>query len=139
MILLDTDVVSALRRLDRADANLLQWASRTPISELYLSVVTILELEVGVLRLERRDATQGTVLRTWFERQVLGRFDGRILPFGQQAARRCARLHVPDRRPDRDAMIAATAAAHGMAVATRNIADFAPTGVELINPWAASS
>jgi predicted nucleic acid-binding protein len=139
MILLDTDVVSALRRPDRADMNLVRWASRTPVSELYLSVVTILELEVGVLQLERRDVAQGSVLRTWLEKQILARFDGRILAFDLQAARRCARFHVPDKRPDRDAMIAATAAAHGMVVATRNVGDFAPTGVELINPWVASS
>ena len=110
MILLDTDVVSALRRPDRADMNLVRWASRTPVSELYLSVVTILELEVGVLQLERRDVAQGSVLRTWLEKQILARFDGRILAFDLQAA-----------------------------VATCNVGDFAPTGVELINPWVASS
>ena len=135
MILLDTDVVSGLRRPDRAHPNLLRWASRTAAQNHYISAITVREIETGVLLVERRDPAQGEVLRTWLQQAVLVRFDARILPFDLAAARVCAQLHVPDRRPERDAMIAATALVHGMPVATRNTADFAPTGVPLINPW----
>jgi len=138
MIVLDTDVVSALRRPDRAHPNLVRWAQVTPADEQFISTVTILEIETGVFRTERRNAMQGAILRKWLEEVVLSRFGDRILPFDLAAARRCARLHVPDRRPDRDAMIAATALARNMTVATRNVADFAPTGVDLVNPWEAA-
>jgi len=94
-----------------------------------------MELEVGVLRIERRDARQGAILRTWLE-SLLRNFDGRILDVDMRTALRCAALHVPNARPDRDALIAATAMTHGLTIATRNIGDFAPTGVAFINPWA---
>jgi len=135
MILIDTDVVSALRRADRAHPNLVNWAQSVPSDEQYISTVTILEIETGVLRAERRDHEQGAILRTWLESVVLRRFAERILPFDLASARRCAVLHVPDRRPDRDAMIAATALAWNFPVATRNVAGFAPMGVRVVNPW----
>lgn len=137
MILLDTKVASAMRRLDRAGANFADWARSTPASDLYLSSITVMEIEVGILSMERKDRVQGAMLRLWMETRVLPGFEGKILPFDSAVARRCARLHVPDRRPDRDAMIAATALVHGMTVATRNTGDFAPTGVALVNPWEA--
>ncbi len=135
MILVDTDVISALRRLDRAGSAFAAWSRRTPVSGLYLSAVTILEIEVGVLQMERRDPAQGARLRVWLREKVLAPFEGRILPFDLPAARQCAGLHVPNKRPGHDAMIAATALAHGVPVATGNTRDFAGTGVELINPW----
>lgn len=138
MIVLDTDVVSALRRPDRASPSLVRWAQTVDAEDLYISTVTVLEIETGVLRTERRDAAQGKILRAWLEDVVLQRFSDRILPFDLAAARRCASLHVPDKRPDRDAMIAATALSLGMQVATRNVADFAPTGVAIVNPWDAA-
>jgi len=135
MILADTNVISALRRMDRAEPGLRRWAESTPDTELYLSVVTAMELETGVLRMERRDPPQGARLRRWLREQVLEPFADRLLDFDLGAAMHCARLHVPDPRPERDAMIAATALRHGLPVATRNIADFAAMGIELINPW----
>ncbi|MDB5433106.1 MAG: type toxin-antitoxin system VapC family toxin [Caulobacter sp.] len=138
MYLLDTNVVSALRRLDRADPNLVAWAEAIPSSQVFLSAISVLEIELGVLLVERRDARQGLVLRTWLEDHVMGRFEGRIIAVDTAVARCCARLHVPDPRSERDAMIAACAIVHGMAVATRNVADFEPTGVTLINPWDAA-
>lgn len=101
----------------------------------FLSAIAVLELEMGVLRMERRDTAQGALLRTWLERQVLPTFSGRILTVDTAVARRCAALHVPDRRSDRDALIAATAIVHGMTVVTRNTADFEPTRVAMLNPW----
>jgi len=137
MFVLDTNVVSELRkvRLGRADARVAAWADTVEATTLFLSVITVMELEQGVLHIERRDPTQGVVLRAWLESQVLPAFDGRILPVDIAVARRCAKLHVPDPRAERDALIAATALVHGMTVATRNGGDFEATGVELVNPW----
>lgn len=133
--ILDTNVLSELRRPDKANANVLTWASSQPITSTFLSVITILEIELGALSVERRDKSQGTVLRAWIDQQVLPRFEGRILPIDTEVARRGARLHVPDPRAERDALIAATALVHGFTVVTRNLADFAPTGAQTFNPW----
>ena len=100
-----------------------------------MSVITVLELEIGVLLVERRDAAQGTVLRSWLKTHVLSAFSERILPVDTAVAQCCAKLHVPDPRTDRDALIAATALIHGLTVITRNTDDFVATGVELLNPW----
>ena len=89
----------------------------------------------GVLSIERKDAIQGALLRAWLEQHVLPEFSGRTLPVDTAVAQRCARLHVPDMRCERDALVAATALVHGMTVVTRNVADFKPTRVALINPW----
>lgn len=137
MFLLDTNVVSELRKAKagRADKNVVAWAANASASTMFVSAITIQELEIGVLLAERRDAAQGAVLRRWFEEQVLPAFSGRILPVDTAVARRSAALHVPDPRPVRDSLIAATALVHGMPVATRNVADFAPTGVAVVDPW----
>ena len=137
MYLLDTNVVSELRKAKagKADKNVIAWAASVSADSLFLSAITILELETGIQLVERRDPAQGTLLRAWLEGQVLLAFSGRILPVDVLVAQRCAKLHVPDPRSDRDAIIAATALVHGMTVITRNIADFQATGVELLNPW----
>ena len=137
MFILDTNVVSELRkaRTGKIDPNVSAWAESVDASRLYLSSVTVMELELGILSVERRDAVQGAVLRTWFEQHVLPEFSGRVLPVDTAVALRCARLHVPDKRGERDALIAATALVHGMSVVTRNEFDFMPTGVQIINPW----
>lgn len=137
MLVLDTNVVSELRkvRLGKADANVTAWAASVDAANLYLSAVTIMELELGVLLIERKDAAQGALLRAWLDRQVLPEFAARTLPVDTAVAQRCAQLHVPDKRGERDALIAATALVHGMAVVTRNVADFEAAGVALINPW----
>jgi len=138
MLVLDTHVVSELRkvRLGKADANVAAWAQSVDAADLFVSAITIMELELGVLLIERKNATQGAVLRTWLEQRVLPEFSGRTLSVDTAVAQRCARLHIPDKRAKRDALIAATALVHGMSVATRNVADFKPTGVALVNPWA---
>jgi toxin FitB len=135
MFILDTNVVSELRRLTNAQANVAAWAKATPVSHMFLSVITILEIEKGVLLMERKDKRQGKHLRTWFDDQVIPRFEGRILSFDTAAAKRAAQLHVPDPGSERDTMIAATALVHGMTVVTRNIADFAASGAAILNPW----
>ena len=137
MFVLDTNVVSELRkiRVGTADPRVTAWADSVDAGSLYLSAITILELEMGVLQLERKDPRQGAVLRTWLDTLVLPEFNGRILPIDTVVAQRCARLHVPNRRGERDALIAATALAHGMTFVTRNLADFEATGAPLLNPW----
>jgi toxin FitB len=138
MFVLDTNVVSELRKVKtgRADKNVRRWAQSIPVSVLFLSVVSILELETGILLLERRDRSQGLLLRSWMEDAVLPAFEGRILAIDTRVAQRCAALHVPAICSDRDALIAATALVHSMTVATRNVSDFTPTGVSVLNPWA---
>ncbi len=140
MFLLDTNVISELRKLGdrRASANVVGWISNVDATSLYLSAVTLMELELGILRLERRDTIQGTRLRAWMNSHVLPEFSERILPIDAPVALRCARLHTPDPRSERDAFIAATALVHGMTVVTRNVADFAPTYVPTLNPWEAA-
>ena len=137
MYLLDTNVISELRKVGdgTADANVVQWVSSIDAASSYLSVVTIMELEIGILRIERRDQRQGAMLRAWLENHVLPEFAGRTLSIDAAVARRCARLHVPDPRSERDALIAATALRDGMTVVTRNLSDFKNLGVQLINPW----
>jgi hypothetical protein len=137
MYLLDTNVVSELRKAKngKANRNVVAWAESVNAAALFLSVVTVLELEMGVLSKERNDPEQGAVLRDWLENQVLPVFAGRILSIDTAVARRCAGLHVADRSPERDALIAATALEHGMTVVTRNVDDFVTTGVPLLNPW----
>ena len=137
MFVLDTNVLSELRkvRLGKADANVAAWAQGVDAANLFVSAITIMELELGVLLIERKDAVQGAMLRAWLELQVLPEFAARTLPVDAALAQRCARLHVPDKRGERDALIAATALVHGMTLVTRNLVDFKPTGVTLLNPW----
>lgn len=137
MYLLDTNVVSELRkvRLGKADGHVANWADSVDSTELYLSVVTVQELEIGVLLVERRDPVQGALLRVWLNHHVIPAFNNRILAVDIAVAQRSARLHVPDPRPVRDGLIAATALVHGMTVVTRNVSDFEPTGVSVLNPW----
>jgi len=137
MFLLDTNVVSELRKVKtgKADRSVAAWSDSADAGELYLSAVTIEELEIGVLGIERRDRVQGELFRRWMDEQVLPTFADRILPIDTTVARRSARLHVPDPRSIRDGFIAATALAHGLILVTRNVADFEPMGVRLLNPW----
>lgn len=140
MLLLDTNVVSELRKVGdgRADPGVMAWLAGTDASSCYVSALTLMELEIGILRVERRDPAQGNLLRRWMESRVMPEFAEHTLPVDTAVALRCARLHVPDPRAERDALIAATALVHGMRVVTRNVADFAAAGVPLLNPWTAS-
>jgi toxin FitB len=135
MYILDTNVVSELRKAKKADQNVTKWAQALPSATLYISVISLLELEIGILLMERRNKEQGTILRTWMNRHVLPTFSRRILAIDTIVAQRCAALHVPNPRSDRDALIAATALVHGLTVATRNVTDFEGMGVSVLNPW----
>jgi toxin FitB len=137
MYLLDTNVVSELRkaRAGKADRNVAAWAESVPTASLFISAITVHEIELGVLLKERKDTAQEAILRAWFDERVLPAFAGRILAVDSAIAKCSASLHVPDPRPTRDMFIAATALVHRMAVVTRNVVDFQETGVEIINPW----
>ena len=135
MYVLDTNVVSDLRKASRANSTVVAWANKVATGTLYVSVVTLLELEIGILALERRDQPQAATLGVWMQDRVLPAFEGRVLPADTAVALQSAQLHVPSRRAERDALIAATAIVHGMTVVTRNVDDFEGTGAALINPW----
>lgn len=135
--LLDTNVVSELRKIGdgKADANVVAWVSREDATSFFLSAITILELERGILGVQRRDARQGARLRTWLDSHVRPEFAGRIIAVNEVVATRCAHLHIPDRRNEVDALIAATALVHGLTAVTRNVKDFEGTGAIIVDPW----
>ena len=135
--LLDTNVVSELRKVGdgKADANVTKWVGAQDSNDLFISAITILEIEHGILTIQRRDAAQGSRLRGWMDSRVRPEFAERVLPIDDAIATRCAHLHIPDRRNEADALIAATALVHGLTVVTRNVQDFDDTGVIVIDPW----
>jgi hypothetical protein len=137
MFLLDTNVVSELRKASAGTANarVIAWAKREDESTLFLSAITLMELEVGALQMERRDPRQGAVLCRWLNEYVEPAFLNRILPVDAEVARRCASLHVPNPCSYRDSLIAATALVHALTIVTRNTRDYSSTGVPLLNPW----
>lgn len=139
MYLVDTNVLSELRKVRKGqcDAGVLAWSQTVPPSDLFVSVITIFELEVGILLLERKDPVQAARMRLWIADQILPAFEGRVLNVELSTALICASLHVPDKRPERDGFIAATALQHDLLMVTRNIRDFEGTGVRLLNPWEA--
>lgn len=134
MYLVDTNVISETRRPVSGNRGALRWLDSVDPALMHLSVVTDLELERGVLSMERRDAAQGVQLRAWVE-SVRAEFSERLLAIGPTTARICARIQVPDRRPIADALIAATALEHGFTVVTRNVHDFDIPGLHVIDPF----
>jgi len=137
MFLLDTNVISELRKAPagKANARVIAWAKREDESTLFLSVITLMELEVGALQMERRNPRQGAVLRRWVNEFVEPVFAGRILPIDQEVAKRCASLHVPNPCSYHDSLIAATGLVHALTIVTRNTRDFSSTGALYLNPW----
>jgi toxin FitB len=138
--LLDTNVVSEMKRISagRGNAQVAQWLGQVEDSALYLSAITVLELELGCLLMERRDKSQGDVLRRWLH-GLLDRYRARIIAIDSAVATRAAALHVPNPRESHDALIAATALTHRYAVVTRIVGDFSMDGLEVINPWTAGA
>lgn len=138
--LLDTNVVSELRKSSRrGDPAVRAWIGSQHPFELHLSSITVLEIELGIRRIARRDPDQAVRLQRWLDEDLLEVFSGRVLPIDAAVARRAARMHVPDPRPERDALIAATAAVHGFTVVTRNVRDFRELGVPVVDPWEAQA
>lgn len=137
MYLLDTNVVSELRKVSsgKASAGVAAWARDVPGHAMFVSVISLQELEHDVLLFERRNVAQGGLLREWLDRSVVAAFDGRFLAVTADIARLAATYHVPHPAPFRDALMAATAAIHGFSVVTRDASDFERFGVEIVNPW----
>jgi len=137
MYLLDTNVISELRKAgtSRANEQVINWAKQIPTSHLYISAITILEIEMGILQLERKDPKQAVIYRTWLNEHVLKAFSDRVLSFDTSVALACTQLHVPNPKSERDAMIAATAIIYGLTLVTRNVKDFKHIELDLINPW----
>ena len=133
--LLDANVLGELRLARTGNENVIALVDSIPRNLQFISVITLLEVEQGVLRKERQDPAQGAKLRIWLDNAVRSNFSERILPVTETVALRCARLHVPDKKPERDALIAATALVHDLAVVTRNVKDFSPMNVAVLNPW----
>ena len=116
------------------DSQVARWVRSVPIAELYLSVITVYEIEVGIRRITRRDEVQGQRFRKWLEHGVLRQFQEKVLPLDTAVATRAAGLPVPDPKPLADSFIAATAIEHNLVVVTRNTQDFVDIGVEVVNP-----
>ena len=138
MFVLDTNIVSELRKVRSGKANLgvAAWAEQVPSAELFISAITIHELEHGVMLMERSDTAQGALLRAWLDQSVAAAFKSRVLAVDERVARRAAALHVPDPAPFRDALIGATALVHDMTVVTRDLKDFQRFDqLDVINPW----
>ena len=135
--LLDTNVVSEMRKIKsgRANARVTEWAESVLPSVLYISVITLQELEIGILGVERRDPSAGVHLRDWLEQRVIPAFSGRVISVDSNVALHSAAFHVPDPRPFRDGLIGATASYHGMTLVTRNTRDFEYLETALLNPW----
>lgn len=131
--LLDTNVLSDARR--RLSPELMEWLAVQNVDDLAISAVTMLELERGIQRKERRDRRTGAILRSWLEEDVRSMVDGRILPVDERVAITAAHFHVPDPMPEMDGLIAATALVHGLTLVTRNVRDMERTGVRILDPW----
>ncbi|MFT4076113.1 MAG: type II toxin-antitoxin system VapC family toxin [Asticcacaulis sp.] len=135
MYLLDTPVIGELRkaRTGGCDEGVMRWASGIARQNLYMSALTLLELENGVARAERRDRAQAAPLRTWLDEQVMSAFDGRILPVDAGVVKKRATL--ADVKNERDALLAATAQVHGLVLVTRNPNPFKALRTKVFTPW----
>lgn len=138
MFLLDTNIISEMRKIEQGKGHrgVTAWVANTPAPQICTSAIVMMELERGVLAMERKDVAQGQRLRNWLENVVKKRFSNNILPIDAHTAEICAKLHIPDRSPENDAWIAAQALQHGLTVVTRNEKDFADLGVRVFNPFA---
>ena len=135
--LLDSHVVSELRKRERADAGVRQWFDEVDDTELFLSVLTVGEIRRGIDSIHRRDRTRALSLNRWF-RALVTEYEGRLLPVDQKVAEEWGRMNAVRTLPAVDSLLAATAHVHGLTFVTRNTRDVAQTGVPCLNPFARS-
>lgn len=133
--LLDTNVLSELRRPNQAERRVLNWFGTIAPAETFISAISIAELEQGAVKAERKQLPHAPVLRAWIDTYILRIYAGRILPVDAIIALQYGRLQPPDPLAYADVMIAATALVHGLTVVTRNTRHFAAFSVPLLNPW----
>jgi predicted nucleic acid-binding protein len=134
--LLDTNIISEIRKRERAHPNVARWVARTPVGEMGTSVIVLAEIRRGIELKRRRDPDQAKLLDRWFT-EMRARLGDRVLPIDEPVAEAWALLGIPDRLPLIDALLAATASVHGLTLVTRNVAHAAGTGVSLLNPFSA--
>ncbi len=137
--LIDTNLISELRKKGRCDPNVSAWQFEASRHEFFISVITMMEIRHAILMAKRKNASFAALLEQWFEVQVKPAFDGFVLPIDLAIAERCAALLGERSRSLADALIAATAYVNDLTLATRNVADFVDTGVKLVNPWEPST
>ncbi|HHW7569737.1 TPA: type II toxin-antitoxin system VapC family toxin [Mannheimia haemolytica] len=137
MYLLDTNIISEIRKINTGKANqgVIDWLSAVPENQLYTNAIVLMEVERGVSAKERKDKQQGAILRKWLEQVIKPFFAQRTLTIDAQTSQVCAKLHIPDHAPENDAWIAANAIQHNFILVTHNTNNFARTGVKLLDPF----
>jgi predicted nucleic acid-binding protein len=138
LFLLDTNVVSELRKAARCDARVTAWQAAQKPEACFLSVITLLEIRLGIELARKSDREKAGVLEAWFEQRVKPGFAGRIIAVDEKISEMCGRLHAQRPRSFRGGLILSTAAVHSLTVVTRNVKDFADSGVAVIDPWASA-
>lgn len=135
--LLDTNVLSEYRKVEKgtANPNFVKWQQHILLNQLYLSSITVMEINIGILRLARKDKKQASILKNWLDNKVLPNFKQQVLSFDLTTAIICSELHIPDPRPERDTMIASTALQHNLILVTRNVKDFNIPNLSILNPF----
>jgi predicted nucleic acid-binding protein len=133
--LLDTNVLSELRRSQRADPAVRQWAGQLDVQQSFISVVTVLEIEHGAVMIAKKDPAFSARLIAWLHNEILPHYDARVLPIDVAVAMKCAQFGQVHANHFADALLAATALVHNLTLVTRNIGDFRDFAVPLVNPW----
>jgi len=133
--LIDTNVVSELRKKGKCHPAVRQWQDGVTGGEIFISAISLMEIKNGMLGARRKDPAFGEILEDWYENQVKPTFEGRVLPVDLAAAECAGEILQHRTRGLADALIAATAQVHGLTLVTRNTADFYDAGIKLVNPW----
>ena len=135
--LLDTNVISEIRKRERAHPNVVQWVARTPVQEMGTSVLVLAEIRHGIELKRRNDPQQARSLDRWFS-QMRARLGNRVLSVDEPVAEAWALLGIPNPVPLIDGLLAATAKVHGLTLVTRNVADIATMGTPVLDPFSAA-